>query len=314
MQAPGLRAQVEQAEVRGLVDPQRGALDLVADPQDLRPIVLGHVALAQLVRRDPRAFRDQPLGEFGVRHLEREEGDRAAFLDRHVLGDVGDETRLAHARPRGEDDQVAGLKAAGDLVEVGKPGGRSSDVGLAARELLEAVDLPREDVLEHVEVLGLLLVGDLEEQLLRPLGELIRLALAVVDRALDLVRGREQTAQQRVLLDDPRVVLGVAGDRNGRGEVGDRLAATGGLEVARLAEKLRDRERVDRLAALVQRLDRAEDQPVAVAVEVLLSEADVEDDRVHRHLRHHQGAEHRLLGLEVLRWDVGGGGFHRLLV
>ena len=59
---------------------------------------------------------------------------------------------------------------------------------------------------EHAEVAGLLFVGDVEEQLLGPLGELARFAVALVDPALDFLAGAEQPPQQRVLLDDLRVV------------------------------------------------------------------------------------------------------------
>ena len=91
-----------------------------------------------------------------------------------------------------------------------------------------------------------------------------------MDRLLDPLRGREQAAQQRVLLDDLRVVAGVAGGRDGRGELGDGVLAAGLRELAVLGEELGDGERVDRLAALVEALDRAEDDPVALAVEVLV--------------------------------------------
>ena len=178
-------------------------------------------------------------------------------------------------------------------------------------QLLEPVDLAREDVLEHVEVLDLLLVGDVEEQALGALGELLRLALALVNRLLDRLRGGRAG--------------GAGASSAGRsGRSGAALPGTGtveascetpsrppaSLELALLLEQLRDGERVDRLAALVEALDRAEDEPVALAVEVLVGEPDVEDDRVHRPLGDHQGAEHRLLGLEVLRGDVCGCGFH----
>ena len=94
--------------------------------------------------------------------------------------------------------------------------------------------------------------------------------------------------------------------------MGDALAAAGLLELALLREQLGDGERVDRLAALVEALDRAEDEPVALAVEVLVGEPDVEDHRVHRRLGDHQRAEHRLLGLEVLGRDVCFCGCHGL--
>ena len=78
VQAPRLRPQVEHPEVRRLVDPQRRGLDLVADLEHLGPVALADLALAQLVARDPGPLGDQALGQLGVRHLEREEGDRPA--------------------------------------------------------------------------------------------------------------------------------------------------------------------------------------------------------------------------------------------
>ncbi len=64
-------------------------------------------------------------------------------------------------------------------------------------------------------------MGDFEEQPLGPLGELARFAVALVDPALDLLPGAEQATQQRVLLDDLGVVLGVAGGRDLGRQLGD---------------------------------------------------------------------------------------------
>ena len=149
----------------------------------LRPVLLGDLALAQLVAGDPRPAGDEALGELDLGHLEREEGDRLFVLHRDVFGDVGDQRALAHRRPRGDDDQVAGLEAAGDRVDVAEAGGRAGQLELAGRELLEPVDLLVEDLGEHPEVARLLFVGDFEEQFLGPLGELARLAVALVDPA-----------------------------------------------------------------------------------------------------------------------------------
>ena len=146
-------------------------------------------------------------------------------LDRDVLGDVGDQRALAHRRAGGDDDQVARLEAAGDRVDVAEAGGGAGQLELAGRELLEPVDLVVEDLGEHAEVARLLFVGDVEEQLLGSLGELARFAVALVDPALDLLAGAEQAAQQRVLLDDLRVVLGVARRRDLRRQLGDVVLA-----------------------------------------------------------------------------------------
>jgi hypothetical protein len=126
-----------------------------------------------------------------------------------------------------------------------------------------------------------------------------------VDRLLDRLRRGQQATHERVLLDDPRVVAGVAGRRDGRGKRRHRVLAAGGLELAVLRQVLGDGQRVDRVGALVQSADRPEHRPVAVAVEILLLEVGLEQDGLHRRLRDHHRAEHRLLGLDVLRWDVG---------
>ena len=67
---------------------------------------------------------------------------------------------------------------------------------------------------------------------------------------------------------------------------------------------LGDGQRVDGLAALIQRLDRAKDDPVTLPVEVLVAEPHVEDHGGDRALGHHHRAQHRGLGLEVLGRDV----------
>ena len=225
MEAARLRPQVEDAEVGGVVEPERRLLEFVAGADHLRPVALGDLAFAQLVAGDPRPAGDEALGELDLGHLEREEGDRLVALDRHVFGDVGDQGALPHRRAGGDDDQVAGLEAAGHRVDVAEAGRGAGQFDLAGRELLEPVDLVVEDVAEDAEVGGLLFVGDFEEQFLGPLGELARLAVALVDPALDLLAGAEQPAQQRVLLDDLGVVLGVAGGGDFGGQLGDVVFA-----------------------------------------------------------------------------------------
>src|ERR1700742_600199 len=139
-----------------------------------------------------------------------------------------------------------------------KPGG----------ELLQPVDLVVEDVTEDAEVGSLLFVGDFEEQFLGPLGEFARFAVAVVDPALDFLARAEQPAQQRVLLDDLGVVLRVAGSGDLGGELGDVVFATHFVDLVRLRQRLGDGELVDRLGGRVEVVDRFEDRPVAVEVEV----------------------------------------------
>ena len=120
-----------------------------------------------------------------------------------------------------------------------KPDGVPGHLRLAARQLVELVELDAEDRLERAEVAGLLGAGDVEEQHLGLLDEILRLALAALDRLLDPLRGAEQPPQHRVLLDDLGVVAGVAGDRGRRGERVDDVLAAGLLELALAARAAR---------------------------------------------------------------------------
>ena len=209
-QASCLGAQLEQLEVGGVVEPKRRALEVLTGAKHLLPVALRDLSLAELVVGDPRPAGDEPVGELGLRHLEREEGDRDVELHRDVLGDVADERRLADRRTGGDDDQVARLKAAEDLVEIAKSGRGAGDT-VALGERLEPVDLVEKDVGELREVLRAVVVCDLEQQCLSALDQLARLAAVVADRLLDPVACLEQAPQQRLALDDLRVVLGVPG-------------------------------------------------------------------------------------------------------
>ena len=130
--------------------------------------------------------------------------------------------------PRGEDDQVAGLEAAGDDVEVVEAGGGAGDRLALAREMLELVELGRQEVVDRAEVLAGVLVGDLEDRALGHVDEIARERLVAVHARLDLVRRAEQPPEHRVVTDDARVLADVAdgGDRAGqqvdRGAAADR--------------------------------------------------------------------------------------------
>ena len=160
---------------------------------------------------------------------------------------------------------------------------------------------------EQAEVARLLFVGDFEEQLLGPLRELPRLAGPLVDPALDLLAGAEQPPQQRVLLDDLRVVLGVAGRGHFRGKLGDVVLASRFVDLVALGQRLGDAELVDRLGVRVEVVRGFEDQPVPIEVEVRRVQLHLVDYPRQRRLGDQHRPDHRFLGFDVLRRDVGGG-------
>jgi hypothetical protein len=174
-------------------------------------------------------------------------------------------------------------------------------IALPSREVLELVDLGVEQVVDRAEVLAAVLVGDLEDRALGHVDEVARGCLVGVDAGLDLPGRLEQAPQHRVLADDPRVLADVADGGHGSGQEVDGSAAANRVELAGLLEVLDERERVHRLAQRVEVEHRAVDDPVGLAIEVLGVEALVDDQRRERGVRQQHGAEHGLLGLEVLR-------------
>ncbi len=122
----------------------------------------------------------------------------------------------------------------------------------------------------------------------------------------------QQPPQQRVLAHDLRVAARVAGGRHHAGELVDSRLAARVLELARLAQAVGDGQHVDRLALVVEREHRRVDRAVALAVEVLGAQALLDHERVQRAVRQQDRAEHRLLGLDVVRrGDHARGGARR---
>ena len=147
-------------------------------------------------------------------------------------------------------------------------------------------------------------LGELEDDLLGLVDELLRLAGPFPAEPRDLRAHADEPAQGRHLADDLRVVGRVRGRRDERRQLVDPLAAAGALQVAALLELVDERDRIDRLAARVERERRTVDLRVALPVEV----ARVEDfaDRPDRTRGEHHRAEDGLLGIEILGWDRGG--------
>ena len=168
-------------------------------------------AVAHLARVDPGLGAEQALGQLELAHLQREEQHGPVGLERGVGGHAEGEARLA--RCRGGRRRRSARSAAGpdsELVEVDVAGGHAGD-GLAPLvELLEAVEVLVEQVVEQRHRVGDPPLGDLEHQRLGPVDGLGDVVGHVVAELGDLAGHADQPAEQRVLLDD----LGVARRRS----------------------------------------------------------------------------------------------------
>ena len=213
------------------------------------------------------------------------------------------ETGLPHRRARREDDEVSRLEAGGEQVELLVPGRDTGDLGARLVEVRDALEAVLEEHLDVREVARHLLLAELEHDLLGAVDEVGDLTLALLSEPHDLLARADEAAQRRHLLDDARVVLDVRGRRDERGELGHPRLPSCSFELGPLVELVGQRDRVDGLALRPQRERGAVDLRVALAVEVGRVE-----DLAHRpdgDGREQHRAQHRLLGLEVLRRNDG---------
>ena len=148
------------------------------------------------------------------------------------------------------------------------------------------------------------LLRELEHHLLGAVDEIRRLSRPCLAEPLDLLADAHEPPQRRHLLDDPRVVLGVRGGGDDRGELGDLRGAADALELAALVELVRERDRVDGLALAVERERGLVDGAVRLAVEI--GGLEHLGDGADRRRREQHGAEDRLLRLQVLGRHDGG--------
>ena len=256
-------------------------------------------ARAQALRVDVGDAREQAQDELLLAHLEAEDADALALLDRGVLGDVEREARLADRRPGGEDDQVALLEPGRERVEVGEPGPHAADLAAVSVQVVEPVVGVVEERLERAEAGVDALLADREELRLGAIDRLLDLGRVLVADPGDPAGGADQVAQDRLALDDPGVLLDVDGGRRLVRQARQVGAPADRLELVLALERLGDGDDVDRLATLEQVEDGGIDPPVRLPVEVRRpQELGDLDDRV---AVDEDRAEHRLLGLETLR-------------
>ena len=99
--------------------------------RQLREVALAEEPGAQPVRVDAGLGRQHAQEQLLLRHFEAEEADRHVGLRADVLRDVEHEARLAHRRPRRDDDEVGRLEPGHHLVELDEPGRHAGDELLA---------------------------------------------------------------------------------------------------------------------------------------------------------------------------------------
>ena len=226
-----------------------------------------------------------------------------------MLADVDRERALAHRRPAGHDDEIAGLQAGGHLVEIGVAGGDARHVRriVAVVERLDAVDDLGQQVLQH---------GERALPARALLRDVQHLRFGLVEHGLgapshgvvggigDLAGGGRELAQDRAFAHDLRVMADVGGGRHVLHERAQVREAADVVELLHRLQRLRQRHHVDRLALAAQLRDVPVDDAVRIAVEIVL--ADDVADAVRGLVVEQQAAQDRLLRLQRMRRQLQG--------
>ena len=233
-----LRAKLHDRRRARVVHVDRRLHQPVARRRQARPVVRSETAGSEALRLDLRLAAHHPLRHLGLRHLEREEGDRRLVAHAEVRGDAEAERRLPHRRARGEDHEVSRLEARGEEIELPEAGRDPGDLGARLVELRDALEALLEEHLDVREVARRPLLSELEDDLLRAVDEVGHLALPLLPEPDDLLARADEPAQRRHLLDDARVVLDVR-RRRGRAPRARRRAPDRRPPRARRARRAR---------------------------------------------------------------------------
>ena len=166
-------------------------------------------------------------------------------------------------------------------------------------QLLEAVEVVRQQLPQRLRGVGDTSLGDLEDLRLGLVDGLRRVVGQRVAELDDLAGGTDEPTQQRPLLDDRRIAGGVRRCRRGVLQVDQRLQAADHVEQAGALQRLGHGDRVDRLTLGVQGADRVEDVLMRGQVEV--GRVDGLDGRTDGVAAQQHRTQQRRLGLQIMR-------------
>jgi len=211
LQTPQFRMNIHEVGARCVVNINRRIHQLGRGGAQLPAFVRVKVTLAEFrivhAGRGAKHAGEQRL----LGHFKREDGHRLAQAGMRgdVLCYVQCQRRLAHGRPRGQDEQFTRIQAAGHLVQLEKTGAQSLD---ALARIEEGVDT----ILELVDDLcrrGKVVTGgrfaQLEEGVLGTGENLVGFVLARQAAVDHLLRVEYNPAEQRLVFDDARVAVEV---------------------------------------------------------------------------------------------------------
>ena len=303
LEAPALRAHLERRDARRVVDEDVRRREVGVGAGQARPVLLLQVAGAQPVRVDPRVRAEHAQHQLLLGHLEREDADRLAALERGVLRDVEAERRSSPSR--------GGRPGSRGRPSAGRRSSRRGPRSPVARPVTSSFDWESWSMVRKLSL-------TISRTSTKP-WRMRRSAMSKIDFS---ARSSSTAASSSASYADCTMRL-PAWIRFRRTDfslmmraqcstfVQAREPVEEGREVGGAADRLErraarqlvlQRDEVDRLAALGQHAHRLEDAAVRLAGEVVAREqlgGGVEGRVVHQH-----GAQHGALGFGVLRKDA----------
>ena len=153
------------------------------------------------MRVDPRLHREEALDQLLGGHFQVEDRHRLA-CQRGVVGQAEREARLTDAGAGGEDDQVALLEAAGELVEVLEAGRDADDLAAMLLQEVELVEILFQHLGDRDEVAPGAALRDVVDRALGGIECFVGFEALVVADVDDLRPGADDPAQRRGALDD----------------------------------------------------------------------------------------------------------------
>ena len=220
------------------------------------------------------------------------------MVHRGVARQVERERRLTHGGARRQDDQVRTLPAHGHAVDAGETRRHTVHTGVA----LHLLDVVHRGVDQAAYVLHLtadIALDGIVDLALRLVDQVVHLDRIVERIPQNVVRGRDQVALDRLLLEDLDIVFHVRRGPYLLGQVREHDGAAHGLQVAPGLELAAHRDDIDRGVVRDQAGHRLEDHPVLGIIET--GGGELLHGEVHARRLQQHGTQDGLLDIRRLR-------------
>ena len=228
-------------------------------------------------------------------------------MRRHVLRDVQRQRRLAHRRPRGQDEQLAAVQPAGHFIESLEAGADSADALAGIEKRADPPGKLRDHRFGRRQFLARPRLAQLHQRLFGGRQNFVRLLFADQAAVDHRLRAEDQLAQRRLVLDDANVAVQVRDLRQPVVQRNQITQPVDRFELPLLHQLVRDRDAVDLFAAVVQVLHARENAPVLFEAEIfgLKRARDLQIQVVVQQNR----AEHESLSVQICGQTLGEGKF-----